>query len=151
MGAWIAAGVIGGSLGYPDDGPLSWLLTGLLGLGAVPLGGGLMALANSLRMQRTLSSNPWVAYAATYREVGTGGTPNGNPTLYLGPGREHALTLVAFKWRWQLFAGVSQVLFAGDLGRGGVASPEGELHLVWCRRPASRRWRRKIQWSSNGR
>jgi hypothetical protein len=146
VGAWILAAVIGGTLGYPDDGPLSWLLTGLLGLGLVPLTGGLMALANSLRMKRALRSHPWVPYKAAYRESAMG-TPNGNPTLYLGDHKEHVLTLVAFNWRWSIVQGVSPILFAGELERGGVASPPDDLNLIWCRRPVSRRWRRKLGWS----
>ena len=146
VGAWIVAAGVGGTFGFPDNGPLSWVLMGLLGLGLVPLVGGLMALVNTLRIKHTLRLHPWVPYKAAYREIAMG-TPNGNPTLYLGEHQEHALTLVAFNWRWSIVQGVSPIWFAGDPERGGVASPPGDLNLIWCRRPVSGRWRRKIQWS----
>jgi hypothetical protein len=142
----VLAGVVGGTFGYPDDGPLSWILTGLIGIGLVPFAGGVMALINTLRMKRSLRAHPWVAWKAAYREIEMG-TPNGNPTLYLGEHQEHALTLVAFNWRWSLVEDISLVWLAGDPERGGVVAPPGGLDLIWCRRPRTRRWRRKIQWS----
>lgn len=48
VGAWVLAGVISATTGYPHDGPLSAVLVGLSGLGFVPFGGGALGLANTV-------------------------------------------------------------------------------------------------------
>jgi hypothetical protein len=82
-----------------------------------------MALINTLRMKRPLRAHPGVAWQAAYPEIEMG-TPNGNPTLYLGE-HQDALTLVAFNWRWSLVEDISSVWLAGDPERGGVVAPPG--------------------------
>jgi hypothetical protein len=143
---WSAAALLIYTVGYPDDGPLSWFITGLIGIGFVPFGGGLLALANSARMWWVLRSHPWVEWDSSYREVPSGVTPNGTPALYLGKDGEHVLTLVAFNWRWDLVRGARTVWLAGSPRRGGVVTTRRRAELIWCRRPrigAFRNWLRR--------
>jgi hypothetical protein len=150
LGAAVGAAVLE-LAGYPEDGPVSTIVVLVLGASVVPLVGGLLALANSVRMRAALARHPWREWPARYAQVGGAATPNGQPTLLLGDGDgdgvgvgEHVLTLVAFNWRWTPFAGVDRVRLAGPPTRGGVVSPTGRDHLVWARRPLSGAWRRHL-------
>lgn len=151
-GVGLAAEALGSALlvvaGFPEDGPVYWVIIVLIGGGAVPLIGGVMALANSLRMGRALRCHPWQVLPMRYGEVGVGVLPNGQPTLLVGAqagDRDGVLSLVTFNWRWPQFASLDTVWFAGDLDRGGVVSPDGRTDLAWARSPRMGWWRRSLR------
>lgn len=104
---------------------------------------GLCTLFNAIRMTIVLSRRPWVPWDSQYREVDVAGTPNGQPTLYLGANGEHVLSLVALRRRWTPLAKTPEVWLCGSTRRGGVVSTPGGDYVVWCRRPimkAVRNW-----------
>lgn len=70
--------------GYPDSGIFSTVAVVLLGLGTVPVVGGLFAIVNSTRMWWTPHRHAWVAWPVRYEEVRILSTPNGQPTLLPG-------------------------------------------------------------------
>lgn len=148
-GIGVASEVIGNGValiaGFPDDGPVFWFTALLIGGGLVPLLGGLVALANSLRMWAALAHNAWRVMPMRYGEVGVGPLPNGQPTLLVGDEAKDVLSLVSFNWRWPVFATLDTVWFAGNLLRGGVVSPPGGTYLAWARRPRTGWWRRALR------
>jgi hypothetical protein len=134
---WLLAALLVAATGYPHRGLWWAFAVALTAGGVVPVIGGLLGLAHSLRLGRALRRNAWVPWESQFREVSLG-APLAEPTLFLGPDGGHVLTLVAFSWRWRPLAEARTVWLAGPPERGGVVSPPGGTHLVWCRRP---RWR----------
>lgn len=122
----------------PDTGIRTAIACTLGGIALFVLVIGLCVLLNSVRMTLALATHPWVVWDSRYREVGVAVTPNGEPTLYLGPNGEHVLTLVALRGRWAPFSYSATVWLAGSPRRGGVVSTPGGEYLVWCRRPIMR-------------
>lgn len=127
---------------YPDNGFVSDVVIALMGLGLVPLIGGLLALVNSVRMGWVLHRHPWVSAPVQYSEVRIFGTPNGTPTLFFAD--TNVLTLMAFKWRWRRFQDLSEVWLAGSPERGGVVSVPGGGYLVWAHRPRTPGFKRQL-------
>lgn len=148
-GIGIASEVLGSTLlviaGFPENGPVYWLVILLIGGGVVPLLGGVVALVNSLRMAAALAHHAWQVLPMRYGEVGVGPLPNGQPTLLIGDEGKDVLSLVSFNWRWPTFATLDTIWFAGDLRRGGVVSPPGGTYLAWARHPRTGWWRRALR------
>lgn len=145
VGAVLIAEILLIATGFPDGGPIPFLVIGGVLFGALAICGGLLAFLNGLRIGHVLRTHPWVRWDASYREVGLAvGGPNGEPALVLGSDPDLVLTLVAFKWRWSRFSGLTEVWLAGSPRHGGVVSPVGGEYLVWCRRPRLRWFRRLL-------
>jgi hypothetical protein len=106
-----------------------------MGLGLVPLLGGLLGLLNSVRMAVILRHHRWRPSPVQYLEVRILNTPNGIPTLFMGDDSPSVMTLIAFKWRWRRFQEIPEVWFAGSPGRAGVVSTPGGTYFVWAHRP----------------
>jgi hypothetical protein len=134
--AWVLAALLQVATGSPHRGGAAAGLALLTVGGFVPLAGGVLGLAHSLRLARALRAYPWVPWESQFREVSLA-APLGEPTLFLGADGGHVLTLVAFSWRWGPLAEARTVWLAGPPERGGVVSTPGGTYLVWCRRP---RW-----------
>ncbi|MEV6006122.1 hypothetical protein AB0M29_04890 [Streptomyces sp. NPDC051976] len=115
------------------------VLVFLLSSGLLPLGGGLVSLANVPRMRRLMARHPWRVWDGSYQVLPLGG---GQPALLpAGPGGR-LLAVVAWRWNWRVL-GIRQhqVWYAGDPLHGpAVAAPPGGSVLLWAR-PA-RRFRR---------
>lgn len=106
------------------------VLVFLLSGGLLPLGGGLVGLANVPCMRRLMARHPWRVWDGCCQVLPLGG---GQPALLpAGPGGR-LLAVVAWRWNWRVL-GIrqDQVWYAVDPLHGhAVAAPPGGSVLLW--------------------
>jgi hypothetical protein len=144
--AGIALGTAIISIWYPDGnfpGPVSEVLGFLLVVGVIVFTSGLAAGIYGLRISVAMRRHPWVAWPIRYQSLILN-----RSWLILGGDTGKVVTFLAYRWRAERFAGVSEIWLAGPPDRGCAVSVPGGIFLAYAHRRRTRAVRR---WLSKSR